>query len=66
MNVVQYWHSQGQYQSNSVTHNPVKGVKRPVVESQQGKLPRWAMPKRALLSAPDAGTLKGKRDRAIL
>jgi hypothetical protein len=24
-------------ESNPVTHNPVKGVKRPAVESQQGK-----------------------------
>lgn len=54
-------------ESNSVTHNPVKGVKRPVVESQQGKTPALGdVQARALLSAPDASTLKGKRDRAIL
>lgn len=54
-------------ESNSVTHNPVKGVKRPVVESQQGKPPALGDAQaRALLSAPDTGTLKGKRDRAIL
>ncbi|WP_256376979.1 hypothetical protein [Nitrosospira multiformis] len=33
-------------ESNSVTHNPVKGVKRPVVESQQGKIPALGEPKR--------------------
>ena len=54
-------------ESNSVTHNPVKGVKRPVVESQQGKTPALGDAQaRALLSAPDCNTLKGKRDRAIL
>ena len=54
-------------ESNAVTHNPVKGVKRPVVESQQGKTPALGDAQaRALLSAPDAGTLKGKRVRAIL
>ncbi len=51
-------------ESNSVTHNPVKGVKRPV---QQGKTPALGDAQaRALLSAPDGSTLKGKRDRAIL
>jgi len=54
-------------ESNAVTHNPVKGVKRPVVESQQGKTPALGDAQaRALLSTPDASTLKGKRDRAIL
>jgi integrase/recombinase XerD len=54
-------------ESNSVTHNPVKGVKRPAVESQQGKTPALGDAQaRALLSAPDGNTLKGKRDRAIL
>jgi integrase/recombinase XerD len=54
-------------ENNAVTHNPVKGVKRPVVESQQGKTPALGDAQvRALLSAPDADTLKGKRDRAIL
>ena len=33
-------------ESNLVTHNPVKGVKRPVVESQQGKTPALGEPKR--------------------
>jgi site-specific recombinase XerD len=54
-------------ESNAVTHNPVKGVKRPVVESQQGKTPALGDAQaRSLLSTPDANTLKGKRDRAIL
>ena len=53
-------------ESNAVTHNPVKGVKRPVVESLQGKTPALGDAQaRALLSAPDANKLKGKRDRAI-
>jgi integrase/recombinase XerD len=45
----------------------VKGVKRPKVESYEGKTPAlgdgqaWA-----LLDAPGAETEKGKRDRAIL
>jgi site-specific recombinase XerD len=50
-----------------VTHNPVKGIKRPGVESQQGKTPALGDAQaRALLDTPDASTLKGKRDRAIL
>lgn len=54
-------------ESNSVTHNPVKGVKRPVVESVQGKTPALGDSQaRALLNAPDVSKLKGKRDRAIL
>jgi len=28
---------------NAVTHNPVKGVKRPVPETYEGKRPRWAI-----------------------
>lgn len=54
-------------ESNAVTHNPVKGVKRPPVESWQGKTPALGDAQaRALLEAPKAETLKGKRDRAIL
>jgi site-specific recombinase XerD len=54
-------------EANAVTHNPVKGVKRPPVESQQGKTPALGDAQvRALLEAPKAETLKGKRDRAIL
>lgn len=52
---------------NAVLHNPVKGVKRPPVESYEGKTPALGDHQaRKLLEAPDAETLKGKRDRAIL
>jgi integrase/recombinase XerD len=52
---------------NAVTHNPVKGVKRPVQETHEGKTPALGDHQaRALLDAPDPATLKGKRDRAIL
>jgi integrase/recombinase XerD len=52
---------------NAVAFNPVKGVKRPKVESQEGKTPALGDHQaRRLLDAPDASTLKGKRDRAIL
>ncbi|SET12924.1 Site-specific recombinase XerD [Nitrosospira multiformis] len=54
-------------EANAVTHNPVKGVKRPPVESWQGKTPALGDAQaRALLETPKAETLKGKRDRAIL
>jgi len=54
-------------ESNAVTHNPVKGVKRPPVESYEGKTPALGDHQaRALLDAPDGVSLKGKRDRAIL
>ena len=53
--------------TNAVTHNPVKGVKRPKVESYEGKTPALGDAQaRTLLDAPPADTLKGKRDRAIL
>ena len=52
---------------NAVTHNPVKGVKRPKVESYEGKTPALGDHQaRDLLNAPDPKTLKGKRDRAML
>jgi site-specific recombinase XerD len=52
---------------NAVTHNPVKGVKRPKVDSYEGKTPALGDHQaRALLHAPDTATVKGKRDRAIL
>jgi integrase/recombinase XerD len=52
---------------NAVESNPVKGVKRPPVDSYEGKTPALGdRQARALLNAPDAETLKGKRDRAIL
>ena len=53
--------------ANAVTHNPVKGVKRPKVESYEGKTPALGDGQaRALLDAPGPETEKGKRDRAIL
>ena len=52
---------------NAVTHNPVKGVKRPPVESYEGKTPAIGDHQaRELLEAPPADDLKGKRDRAML
>jgi site-specific recombinase XerD len=52
---------------NAVTHNPVLGVKRPKVDSYEGKTPALGDHQaRALLQAPASDTLKGKRDRAIL
>ncbi len=54
-------------EANAVTHNPVRGVKRPKVESYEGKTPALSDAQaRQLLDAPPADTLKGKRDRAIL
>ena len=53
--------------ANTVTHNPVKGVKRPAVESYEGKTPALGDHQaRELLDAPDSVSLKGKRDRAML
>lgn len=52
---------------NTVTHNPVKGVKRPAVESYEGKTPAIGDHQaRELLASPNDNSLKGKRDRAIL
>lgn len=54
-------------ESNAVTHNPVRGVKRPKAETAEGKTPALADGQaRRLLEAPPADSLKGKRDRAIL
>jgi site-specific recombinase XerD len=53
--------------AHAVTHNPVKGVRRPSVEGYEGKTHALGDHQaRALLEAPAADTLKGKRDRAIL
>ena len=53
--------------NNAVTHNPVKGVKRPETESGEGKTPAIADHQaRKLLVAPPEKSLKGMRDRAIL
>jgi integrase/recombinase XerD len=52
---------------NAVTHNPVKGVERPRTESGRGKTPALGDHQaRRLLAAPEADTIKSKRDRAIL
>jgi len=60
-------------EKNAVTHNPVKGVKRPKAESGEGKTPALGDHQaRDLLVAPgkdiaaDEETIKEKRDRAIL
>jgi integrase/recombinase XerD len=54
-------------ESNAVTHNPVKGVKRPNEGTQEGKTPALGDSQaRALLNAPDVETLKGKRDKAMI
>jgi integrase/recombinase XerD len=52
---------------NAVTHNPVKGVKRPRAETGEGKTPALGDHQaRELLTAPGDQTIKEKRDRAIL
>jgi integrase/recombinase XerD len=52
---------------NAVTHNPVKGVKRPPVESTEGKTPALGDHQtRALLETPQGDGLKARRDRALL
>src|SRR6266404_2696840 len=52
---------------NTVSHNPVKGVKRPKAESGEGTTPTIGDHQaRQLLVAPAKETLKAKRDRAIL
>jgi site-specific recombinase XerD len=52
---------------NAVTHNPVNGVKRPPVDSQEGKTPALSDDQaRSLLLAPGSDDLKGKRDQAML
>src|ERR1700731_2947342 len=54
-------------EKNAVTHNPVKGVERPKVESGEGKTPAIGDHQaRELLDAPPDDTIKSKRDRAIL
>jgi site-specific recombinase XerD len=54
-------------EKNAVTHNPVKGVERPKTESGEGKTPALGDHQaRELLAAPQADTIKSKRDRAIL
>ncbi|HJU19283.1 MAG TPA: tyrosine-type recombinase/integrase [Stellaceae bacterium] len=54
-------------EKNAVTHNPVKGVKRPRAESGEGRTPALGDHQaRALLAAPKEETVGEKRDRAIL
>ena len=54
-------------ENNAVLHNPVDGVKRPSEGANEGKTPAIGDGQaRKLLDAPAAGTIKGRRDRAIL
>jgi integrase/recombinase XerD len=54
-------------EANAIQGNPVDGVKRPKNESAEVKTPAIARYQaRALLAAPDASTLGGMRDRAVL
>src|ERR1700730_1098457 len=54
-------------EKNAVTHNPVKGVKRPKAESGEGKTPALGDHQaRELLAAPGKDTIKDQSDRAIL
>jgi integrase/recombinase XerD len=54
-------------EKNAVTHNPVKGVERPKTESGEGKTPAIGDHQaRKLLDAPQAESIKSRRDRAIL
>ena len=54
-------------ENNAVTHNPVKGVEYPVVESQQGKNPALDNAQaRALLSVPDAAPHSRASARSLL
>ncbi|MGV8953847.1 MAG: tyrosine-type recombinase/integrase [Cypionkella sp.] len=51
-------------EASAVTGNPVKGVKRPKMDSLEGKTPAIGDHQaRALLDAPDDGTRQGQRDR---
>jgi integrase/recombinase XerD len=53
--------------ANAVTHNPVKGVKRPKTDSAEGRTPALGDHQaRKLLDAPAGDSLRTKRDRAIL
>lgn len=52
---------------NAINGNPVDGVKRPGIATQEGTTPAISDHQaRALLLAPDASTIQGLRDRAIL
>src|SRR5271156_10692 len=52
---------------NAVSTNPVKGVKRPKVDTYEGKTPAIADKEaRQLMNLPHDKSLKGLRDRAML
>jgi site-specific recombinase XerD len=54
-------------EANAVYLNPVDGVERPRADASEGKTPALGDAQvRALLNAPAADSIKGKRDRAIL
>lgn len=54
-------------EKNAVAGNPVDGVKRPMVNSNEGSTPALSDAQaRRLLEAPSEDTLKGVRDRAII
>ena len=54
-------------EKNAVTHNPVKGVKRPKAESGEGKTPVLTEDQaRRLLESIDTSTPVGLRDRALI
>jgi integrase/recombinase XerD len=54
-------------EKNAVTHNPVKGVKRPKNDSTEGRTPALGDHQaRQLLDAPDGDSLRILRDKAIL
>jgi site-specific recombinase XerD len=54
-------------EKNAVTHNPVKGVKRPKHDSLEGRTPALGDHQaRKLLEAPDGDSLRTLRDKAIL
>ena len=54
-------------EAHAVQGNPVDGVKRPKVDSQEGKTPAIGDHQaRALLQVADPTTLRGLRDRALL
>jgi integrase/recombinase XerD len=54
-------------EKNAVTHNPVKGVKRPKHDSLEGRTPALGDHQaRKLLDAPNGDSLRPLRDKAIL
>lgn len=54
-------------EANAIQGNPVDGVKRPKNDNLEGKTPAIGdLQARTLLAAPNASTLQGLRDRAML